>query len=245
MNRRPYQQTVLDEFIDADNRCWAMLWERQAGKSTTMAEFALHEMFKYPNRTVIYASASLLLAQEITLKTAIRANQTVTQAVEGDAAALKEFADTAQSTIDAQSQKPPKPRASVAPYINRLPKNKTLKPCRTFNHRTSFQCPVALTFPKWHPSFKPPKRSRPKSNSKPSTLRQAKKSSAAAARVPKTFPPQVLQNCFRSSVWNSGFITPRLPTPAPRSSRPISPRPVHGQAPSCSTKSPSSAICAN
>jgi hypothetical protein len=142
MNRRPYQQTALDEFIDANNRFWAMLWERQAGKSTTMAEFALHEMFKYPNRTVIYASASLLLAQEITLKTAVRANQTIAQAVEGDAAALKEFADSAQSTIDARSEQPPKPRASVEPFLRRFPANKILKPCRTFNRRMNFQCPV-------------------------------------------------------------------------------------------------------
>ncbi|HTR43730.1 MAG TPA: hypothetical protein VMH87_19125, partial [Pseudomonadales bacterium] len=92
IQRRPYQQAVLDEFIDGNNRFWAMLWERQAGKSTTLAEFALYEMFKHPNRTVIYGSASLLLAQEITLKTAIRANQTITQAIEGDAAALKQFA---------------------------------------------------------------------------------------------------------------------------------------------------------
>jgi hypothetical protein len=142
MNRRAYQQTALDEFIDANNRFWALLWERQAGKSTTMAEFALHEMFKYPNRTVIYASASLLLAQEITLKTAVRANQTIAQAVEGDAAALKEFADSAQSTIDAQSQEPPELRASVAPFLDQSPANESLKPCESFERGSNFQWPA-------------------------------------------------------------------------------------------------------
>jgi len=105
MHRRPYQQTVLDEFIDGPNRFWAMLWERQAGKSSTLADFALYEMFMHRDRTVIYGSASLLLAQEITLKTAIRASQTIAQVVEGDAAALKQFADTAQSSIDAGTAK--------------------------------------------------------------------------------------------------------------------------------------------
>jgi hypothetical protein len=141
MNRRPYQQSALDEFIDAENRFWAMLWERQAGKSTTMAEFALYEMFTYPNRTVIYASASLLLAQEITLKTAIRANQTVTQAVEGDAAALKEFADSAQSTIEAQSQSPT-PRASVASFIDRLAANSSPIAYDSFESDMRLQNPV-------------------------------------------------------------------------------------------------------
>ena len=104
--RRPYQRAALREFVHSASRFWALLWERQAGKSTPLADFALYEMLKHPNRTVIYGSASLLLAQEITLKTAIRANQTVSQLVERDAAALKQFADTAQSTIDAQTEKP-------------------------------------------------------------------------------------------------------------------------------------------
>jgi hypothetical protein len=40
MKRRLYQQAALDEFIRAENRFWAMLWERQAGKSSTLADFA-------------------------------------------------------------------------------------------------------------------------------------------------------------------------------------------------------------
>jgi hypothetical protein len=102
--RRPYQESVLDEFTASTNRFWAMLWERQAGKSTTLTDFALYEMFKRQNRTVIYASASLLLSQEITLKAAVRTNQTVSQMIENDAAFLKHFADTAQFTIDAQKK---------------------------------------------------------------------------------------------------------------------------------------------
>jgi len=109
--RRPYQQAVLRTFIKEQARMWALLWERQAGKSTTQADFALYEMLRHETRTVIYGSASLLLAQEITLKTAIRANQSVSQLIENDASTLKKFADTAQSTIDLQAQKPPNPWA--------------------------------------------------------------------------------------------------------------------------------------
>ncbi|HUE36022.1 MAG TPA: hypothetical protein VMO20_01425, partial [Candidatus Acidoferrum sp.] len=104
--RRPYQETALASFIKSQERLWALLWERQAGKSSTLAEFALYEMLRNQNRTVIYGSASLLLAQEITLKTAIRANQSLSQLIENDASTLKKFADSAQSTIDAQTQKP-------------------------------------------------------------------------------------------------------------------------------------------
>ena len=85
-----------------------------------MADFALYEMLCYPDRTVVYASASLLLAQEITLKTAIRADQTIEQQVESDATALKQFAETAQSTIEAEIQKPATPSQTVADFINRL-----------------------------------------------------------------------------------------------------------------------------
>jgi hypothetical protein len=100
---RPYQDAVFDEFVHGSSRFWAMLWERQSGKSTTMADFALYEMLTRPNHTVIYASASLLLAQELPIKTALRAAQTVQQVIEGDATRLKHFADTAQSIINAAS----------------------------------------------------------------------------------------------------------------------------------------------
>jgi hypothetical protein len=124
--RRPYQQEALREFVRSRSRFWALLWERQAGKSTTLADFALYEMLRHQNRTVIYGSASLLLAQEITLKTAIHANQSVQQAVERDAAFLKEFADTAQSRIDAQTQKPV-PSNSVAERLNQRDAARRLK----------------------------------------------------------------------------------------------------------------------
>jgi hypothetical protein len=65
MTRRPYQKNVLECFIKDPARLWALLWERQAGKSTTLADFALYEMLRHQNHTVVYASASLLLAQEI------------------------------------------------------------------------------------------------------------------------------------------------------------------------------------
>src|SRR5580693_7580047 len=91
--RRPYQEAALNEFVSGNSRFWALLWERQSGKSTTFADFALYEMLSRQNHTVIYASASLLLSQELPIKTAIRANQTIDQTVEGDAALLKHFAD--------------------------------------------------------------------------------------------------------------------------------------------------------
>src|SRR5579863_4617839 len=109
MEERLYQREVMREFALSDSRFWALLWERQAGKSTTLADFALYEMLRHPGRTVVYGSASLLLAQEITIKTALRANQTIAQVVENDAAMLRHFADTAQSTIDALSQNPAPP----------------------------------------------------------------------------------------------------------------------------------------
>src|ERR1700761_471871 len=100
--RRLYQQHVLYHFVHSSLRFWALLWERQAGKSTTFADFALYEMLRRPHRTVIYGSASLLLAQEITIKAALRTSQTVSQLITDDAATLQRFADTAQSTIEAQ-----------------------------------------------------------------------------------------------------------------------------------------------
>jgi hypothetical protein len=117
--RRPYQQTIVRHFAKARERLWALLWERQAGKSTTQADIALYEMLRHENRTVIYGSASLLLAQEITLKTAIRANQSVSQLIENDASTLKKFADSAQSTIDQQPQEPPQ-KGAIRRFLIKL-----------------------------------------------------------------------------------------------------------------------------
>lgn len=89
MNRRAYQTEAFREFAQSSLRLWALLWERQAGKSTTFADFALWEMLRHKNRTVIYGSASLLLGQEITLKTQIRADQTARELIAADARVLQ------------------------------------------------------------------------------------------------------------------------------------------------------------
>lgn len=104
MDRRPYQQTALREFIESSLRMWALLWERQAGKSTTFADFALYEMMRFRNRTVIYGSASLLLAQEITLKAAIRTDQSAREIIEKDAAVLQNFLDASAAGVKAGGQ---------------------------------------------------------------------------------------------------------------------------------------------
>jgi hypothetical protein len=95
ISRRAYQTEALREFIESQNRLWSLLWERQAGKSTTFADFALYEMMRFRNRTVVYGSASLLLSQEITLKASIRADQTAREIIEADAAILQQFAANA------------------------------------------------------------------------------------------------------------------------------------------------------
>jgi hypothetical protein len=152
--RRLYQQHALREFIMSRSRFWALLWERQAGKSTTLADFALYEMLNFPDRTVIYGSASLLLGQEITLKTAIRTDQSIRELVESDAAVLKHFADTAQSTIDAQSQNPvpPNPFSGVEDLLDEfLAREKSL--ATVFEHSRDTLWPVASDPPEFLPIF--------------------------------------------------------------------------------------------
>ena len=129
--RRPYQEAAMNEFVATGNRFWALLWERQAGKSTTFADFALYEMLTRQNHTVIYASASLLLSQELPIKTALRANQTITQVVEGDAALLKQFADTAQASIDAETQQSvlPSPYLGLTYKLMTEAQSKEQNPC--------------------------------------------------------------------------------------------------------------------
>lgn len=104
MERRAYQKEALREFIETQLRLWALLWERQAGKSTTFADFGLYEMLRFKNRTVIYGSASLLLAQEITLKQSIRANMTAQEIVQSDAKILQGFAAGAQAQAGKEFQ---------------------------------------------------------------------------------------------------------------------------------------------
>lgn len=86
MNRRPYQKAALEEFLIS--RMFALLWERQAGKSTTFADMALFEMMRYKWRTCIYASASLLLGQEIVLKQTQRVEQSSRELIEKESGVL-------------------------------------------------------------------------------------------------------------------------------------------------------------
>lgn len=51
-------------------RCWLLLWRRQGGKSTTLAEVSILEMLRKRGRLVTYASASLLLGRELIYKEA-------------------------------------------------------------------------------------------------------------------------------------------------------------------------------
>ena len=51
-------------------RCWFLLWRRQGGKSSTLAEVSILEMLRGPRRRVTYASASLLLGRELIYKEA-------------------------------------------------------------------------------------------------------------------------------------------------------------------------------
>lgn len=66
--RRLYQEAVLAAL--AKRRFFVLLWRRQAGKSTTLAEAAMAAMLAQPGVTVVYASASLLLGREIVFKEA-------------------------------------------------------------------------------------------------------------------------------------------------------------------------------
>lgn len=66
MSRRAYQSEAMKAM--RLKRLFALLFERQAGKSTILAEMALKKMMKSHSATVVYASASLLLGREIILK---------------------------------------------------------------------------------------------------------------------------------------------------------------------------------
>ena len=65
---RPYQAEIMRAL--AERRFFCLLWRRQGGKSTTLAQAALAAMLAQPGLTVIYASASLLLGREICFKEA-------------------------------------------------------------------------------------------------------------------------------------------------------------------------------
>lgn len=98
MIRRAYQQEALEAFLRT--RMFALLWERQSGKSTTFADMALFEMMRYRWRTCIYASASLLLAQEIVLKQSQRVDVSAREIIEKESNVL--FTRTAEFTKQAK-----------------------------------------------------------------------------------------------------------------------------------------------
>ncbi len=93
IQRRLYQREALREFIETMLRVWAMLWERQSGKSTTFADMMLFEMLRYRARTCIYGSASLLLGTEIPLKIGQRLDGA--QLIEKDLKLWQDFAANA------------------------------------------------------------------------------------------------------------------------------------------------------
>jgi len=97
IQRRAYQGEALREFIEAVARVWAMLWERQSGKSSTFAEMMLYEMIRYRNRSCVYGSASLLLGTEIPLKIGQRLD-----AVDQDVELFRKFRDTATASVSAK-----------------------------------------------------------------------------------------------------------------------------------------------
>lgn len=102
MTRRPYQAEVVREFIETQVRIWALLWERQSGKSSTFAEMMLYEMLRHRNRTCIYGSASLLLGSEIPLKIGQRLDASQRDRVEKDAVLFSQFAATASRQVASQ-----------------------------------------------------------------------------------------------------------------------------------------------
>lgn len=114
MKRRAYQHEALSAILTRRLQAW--LWERQAGKSTTLADVALFEMMSVRGRTVVFASASLLLAREIVVKQQQRADTSSRQLIEKEASVLAHcaarFAEQSQGAsmrfeqADSQSQKP-------------------------------------------------------------------------------------------------------------------------------------------
>lgn len=84
MKRRAYQTEVLRAL--ERYRCFFLLWRRQGGKSTVLANAALMEMMRTRARLVTYVSASLLLGREIVLKESAVLQE-----------AMREFADLAKN----------------------------------------------------------------------------------------------------------------------------------------------------
>jgi hypothetical protein len=87
--RRSYQEEALEAFRSGVLRLFCLLWERQSGKSTTLADMSLGEMVRRRDHTCVYASASLLLSREIVLKQSQRAGACGRELVEQEAAMLQ------------------------------------------------------------------------------------------------------------------------------------------------------------
>lgn len=143
MNRRAYQTEALREFIETMLRVWAMLWERQSGKSTTFADMMLFEMIRYRLRTCIYGSASLLLGTEIPLKIGQRLD--AAQLLEKDLGLLKTFAANAATTCAekkllfqvAQQDRDEAPKGLSEQDFTELFKSSKLE-FRVYHDRTSY-----------------------------------------------------------------------------------------------------------
>jgi hypothetical protein len=88
MNIRGYQREARRTLIKKVRRMFALLWERQAGKSTTLADMALYEMMSQRNRTCVYASASLLLGREIILKQVQKTDVSARELIEKESKVL-------------------------------------------------------------------------------------------------------------------------------------------------------------
>ena len=101
MIRRAYQHEALREFIETMLRVWAMLYERQSGKSTTFADMMLYEMIRFRGRTCIYGSASLLLGSEIPLKIGQRLDAAAL--ADKDVKLFQAFAATASDQVAAKN----------------------------------------------------------------------------------------------------------------------------------------------
>lgn len=99
MTRRAYQREAIR--LTKTMRLFALLFERQAGKSTILGDIALMKMMKKAAQTVIYASASLLLGREIILKETQAVDISVRELVRKDANVL--FNSVQQYTQEAKS----------------------------------------------------------------------------------------------------------------------------------------------
>jgi hypothetical protein len=97
MKPRAYQREALKAL--RHRRLFCLLFERQAGKTTTIGRMALFEMMKHPGRVCIYASASLLLAKEIIFKQISATEQSARALIQKESEVL--FAAAAVSTAEA------------------------------------------------------------------------------------------------------------------------------------------------